>query len=553
MTAIDLGQGARLTATYGDYERRIARCGEVDRHTYLSDADVRAGCIDRQVSFPKMHNPMRIGNLASARRADVGSGGVIRLPHLGVTIEFWIGADDRWHIPSTAITARHDLVGDAPIVRTSVRVPGGDAVLTTYGVRQGRNDVLVTELANQTSVPFAIAVVVRTEGQPLSLTGSALSIGNRDSGRDRGMGHPLVYLPRVPQLVLTRGPRDDLLDQLRAGLAHDPRELSSAFETIAMLLPVTHRTTVRIGTVLEPATLAAPPVLSALAGPDDVARGWDVQRGAALSISVPDPALVSRYRRLLGACLLDISTPSAGAFVIDAVLARTAASVGLGHFARTRTEALEAHQTRRGVFADDVATTALCLDALIATDRSDFAAKIAAGLEYVARHRARAGEWAAVLARAATWFAGHGEVGAAASARRAWIAAGSPWPMPSWPREPVPAQSFGPEFVPTGPAGLAADIAAVLAVVARDTPDGAIDLLAGFDDGWCGAPVDVRRWPVSGGELSFAVRWHGERAALLWENTGSPVDLTCRSLDPAWKSSQAKGEALLSAVLLRPS
>src|SRR3712207_8333250 len=48
---------------------------------------------------------------------------------------------------------------------------------------------------------------------------------------------------------------------------------------------------------------------------------------------------------------------------------------------------------------------------------------------------------------------------------------------------------------------------------------------------------------------SFAVRWHGERPALLWELT--PHDATTRlsitapGLDPAWATSELRGEALL--------
>jgi hypothetical protein len=47
------------------------------------------------------------------------------------------------------------------------------------------------------------------------------------------------------------------------------------------------------------------------------------------------------------------------------------------------------------------------------------------------------------------------------------------------------------------------------------------------------------------GRVSCSVRWHGPRPALLWD---APADVTVRApaLDPAWSSTEATGEALLS-------
>jgi hypothetical protein len=51
--------------------------------------------------------------------------------------------------------------------------------------------------------------------------------------------------------------------------------------------------------------------------------------------------------------------------------------------------------------------------------------------------------------------------------------------------------------------------------------------------------------PTRAGPVSFAVRWHGERPALLW--TAPPgVRLRAPGLDPEWASEVASGEALLA-------
>ena len=44
--------------------------------------------------------------------------------------------------------------------------------------------------------------------------------------------------------------------------------------------------------------------------------------------------------------------------------------------------------------------------------------------------------------------------------------------------------------------------------------------------------------------MSFAVRWHGPNAAVIWEVTG-PTDVELRSgVDASWSSTNASGEAL---------
>jgi hypothetical protein len=74
--------------------------------------------------------------------------------------------------------------------------------------------------------------------------------------------------------------------------------------------------------------------------------------------------------------------------------------------------------------------------------------------------------------------------------------------------------------------------------------DGGADLLAGFTADWAGQAIEVYGAPLGAVTVGFAVRWHGERPALLWE-ASAPVHLTCSALDPAWSTDAARGEALL--------
>ena len=71
--------------------------------------------------------------------------------------------------------------------------------------------------------------------------------------------------------------------------------------------------------------------------------------------------------------------------------------------------------------------------------------------------------------------------------------------------------------------------------------------------------VEVHGAPTVAGTVSFAVRWHGERPAVLWEVIAAPGTaggaieppaLSCPGLDPAWQASGWTGEALLAKTVL---
>jgi hypothetical protein len=82
------------------------------------------------------------------------------------------------------------------------------------------------------------------------------------------------------------------------------------------------------------------------------------------------------------------------------------------------------------------------------------------------------------------------------------------------------------------------------ALVREHDPD--VDLLPGFRSEWLGAHLAVHDVPLRRGQLSFALRWHGARPALLWEAPPGTV-LRATAIDPAWQSTTAAGETLLAA------
>ncbi|HEX5587530.1 MAG TPA: hypothetical protein VFZ17_09495, partial [Acidimicrobiia bacterium] len=64
---------------------------------------------------------------------------------------------------------------------------------------------------------------------------------------------------------------------------------------------------------------------------------------------------------------------------------------------------------------------------------------------------------------------------------------------------------------------------------------------------WRGQPIDVREAPTRLGPVSFSVRWHGERAALLWDVPPGAV-VQVPGLDAAWSTGEPRGETLLGPV-----
>jgi hypothetical protein len=78
--------------------------------------------------------------------------------------------------------------------------------------------------------------------------------------------------------------------------------------------------------------------------------------------------------------------------------------------------------------------------------------------------------------------------------------------------------------------------------------DGGRLLTAGIPHRWLGANFEVHRIPTSArSTVSFAVRWHGERPAVLWEQHGDLQRLTAPGVDPDWSTDEASGEALWAA------
>lgn len=76
-----------------------------------------------------------------------------------------------------------------------------------------------------------------------------------------------------------------------------------------------------------------------------------------------------------------------------------------------------------------------------------------------------------------------------------------------------------------------------------------VQLLPAVPLGWRGKPIECHTMRVGSGALSWGVRWHGPRAALLWELDRGSEDyfrISCPGIDPAWEAIEESGETLLA-------
>jgi hypothetical protein len=79
--------------------------------------------------------------------------------------------------------------------------------------------------------------------------------------------------------------------------------------------------------------------------------------------------------------------------------------------------------------------------------------------------------------------------------------------------------------------------------------DGAALFPRGLPAAWVGESIEAHGIPTGArSSVSLAVRWHGARPAVLWEQAGDPLELTAPVTAPGWSTSEPVGEALWPAA-----
>ena len=224
-----------------------------------------------------------IGVLGGKRDATVDRSGVVSPRATTWELDWWIGADDRWRVPAHEAAVRQQLVDGMPVVQTSMRVPGGDAVQRVYGVPAGDvGEVAVVEIANESPAPFVAALVVRG-ASALDLDGASVWADGRSAIRTpRPPSRWAASVDGSTEATVVSGAASD------GPFAH--RQDRAARLVGAFLFPVAHRTSLRAVVTLGTQGIGATEP-GALPDADAVARGWRAQLDRGLRVELPDESL----------------------------------------------------------------------------------------------------------------------------------------------------------------------------------------------------------------------------------------------------------------------
>lgn len=515
----------------------------------------------------------------------------------GWSLDWWIGGDDRWYVPAREAAVRQDLLADAPITETRARIPGGDAVHRAYGIRSPRgvgDEWVVVEVENQTPVPLAVALVIR----PL-MADSVGSIGeitiepvDGGSGRDvahlvRVDGAAAVVLPRRPAAMAAgnraEGDVVEVITTNEAGTDLLAAACPDGMATLAFLFPIPHTAALRVLVPvgdLDPAEAMRYPAV--VPDADTVAAGWEIHRRGP-RFELPERRLQQAVERARTQVLLahdgetvrrdgsdepDVD-PGATEVILHAfdLLDKPDDVVAVvarwqGRLADPSPQfdavALTSIASHWQLHRDDALLDWMLPEVAAAVERIDRADRKGQLGEPGDRLRA-----ATALTSAAEILARRDQPAAASQvtelARRIGVGPAPEPPYEALTRILATATATG---AMAGPGrsgrGIGHDLAASAAVIAAARAllvterDGGLALLPVFPDTWYGAGVELHDAPTAFGRLSFAIRWHGTRPALLWElepHPGlAPVTLTVPGLDPAWSTIEPRGDALLAEV-----
>jgi hypothetical protein len=190
-----------------------------------------------------------LGVLDGPAVATVDPTGMVTPAGASWSLDWWIGGDDRWHLPARDPSVRQHAEG-AGLIETALRVPGGDAFHRVYAARLPSSDgnvaVLVVEVENRSAVPFALALALR----PVTLEGAGCI---REVAVDAGGllvdGRRALLLTKRPaRAAASTLASGDVAGIVLAGAAADRFEPVQDPEGMAQavaILPVAHRTTLR--------------------------------------------------------------------------------------------------------------------------------------------------------------------------------------------------------------------------------------------------------------------------------------------------------------------
>ncbi len=356
-------------------------------------------------------------------------------------LNWFVAADDRWHIPAEEPTIRQIRIEGTPVTETRVRVPSGDVVQRIFSVAD-RGGLTIVEFENESTLPVAVA------------------FDRRDVLTER----PIVDMP-IEGIPLPPG---------------------------SFALPLGHRASMRVG--VTHGVGQAGPLPGGLPTASQVVRGW--------------LALTQRASRFV--------LPEADRWA-DLAERVTAERCELALGAITRSE-------------DDPVRFAVAVGELVRMGEhpDPWIPELVAAVERIAPDL------------------GWGQDMALAAAGRVLAAAGETRARRDLDR--IVLKRIRSSQPKTAPEGVLL-IAWLETMIANEQ----VLLPNGWPTAWLGQSVETFGVPTGDSStVSFAIRWHADRPAVLWEQRDGLATLTSPCA-PGWRSGDAIGETLWPAPVTAPS
>lgn len=526
--------------------------------------------------------------------ASVDGGGLIQASGASWSIDWWIGGDDRWYYPARESTVRQRRVGAGPVIETSVRIPSGDAIQTVYAVNVGGRDMTVVEVRNDSPVPVALALAVRPYSAQPDGKATAVSfvIDRSDEGSDSaqlsvssagaaGQHRHIISLPRKPNQIGSSATAD-LWDEIEAGADLQWTDRVGGSEANAVCLyPLPHKTSLRF--VIAEALTASGSLIAEVApsdvpDPDAVARGWSSIVEATSRFELPDSGLTELAKaaraRTLGAGPTlgnELASRNVGGSVLKALALggyqKECESLLLQLASAFPSSVNEPNDAASEL--DGVAHAAALVNNSELTNRS--LESMAQLLHLIERTKDKPATAAGRRGLAKLAIVA-GQLG---PAQNLWEQTTSSPPghssgdqanLEAAEQLPLLAENASPSGRWTNEDGsdsldaatqfwlLTRSSLLIEQVASAFSESPTVDLLPQFPSAWRGGPVEVHRAHTLFGWVSFAIRWHGYRPALLWEVEPAsflgeqPVTLRCPGLDPDWSTTESSGETLLAGT-----
>jgi hypothetical protein len=561
-----------------------------------------------------------LGTIGAGGRAAISRRGVITPEGGSWSLDWWVGAEDRWHIASSGAHVRQALVEATPVIVSGLRLPGGEIEQCAWSAVDGATGlpVLVVDFHNATKIPVAVAIaisgsssataVVDVVDGAVTVNGDAVALFSRQPSR-----YGIAENGRSAQDVTAAG--DAVPEFPKGGVSS-----SSGSVTVGFVFPLPHTATLRVVLPLRSGVASSELLridVATLPPQDRVIAGWKAQLARAPRFDFPERQIETEEAidAARGHLLVHVAgddplrwpgVPVDGLERSELTMAldEQGLSAEAERLLLAATDLQNSDGSLDGSRLDATASWVVAVERHVAlTANNAFAEglveRVASAVHWLSKRQrgsrlrpsrsffatGEGPEWLAVDDRRgydARWTArayrsaislldGVGETDAALAVRlhlvaltegieRLSIDADGPGDGARRPDavaklrsdllEGEPLWTWSSATDSHDPARTAAFLRNVRSLVVNDSGS-TIDVLPAFGEDWLGQPVAVLRVPTIGGSLSFALRWHGARPAILWEVEGDrPFTLTCSAIDPSWSTTDRRGEALLDAPVI---